>query len=197
MNPVISYNDFLNFMRCSLNNQNKLIPVILIKPSTVLYLNSEYHLDHIFDYFDRRTGKDIQFFLPGYSHYPSTSFSEILPNVRPYNKKAIALRVNRLNEIYYSDNDFVSFIELLEENVPSFRYYGHTELLFIKYISSTEDNLGRLDFNKFYRFNLSQIYYSNNHGYRDIEIILEEVLHLIREIKDEDELIKRIKSIFD
>lgn len=195
MNPVVSYKDFMEFMRWS--NQDQLLPVILMKPSTLLYLNREHRLDHIFDYFDRRSGKDVQFFLPGYAHYPSTAFPELLFNLHTYNEKAVALNLNRLKNIYYSDDDFIEFIELLENSSPCFRYYGNTELLFIKYIAGTDGALGKFDFTAIHRFNLSHMFYAHQESFYQIERFLEEVLHAIHFAKSDEELISLIKSLSD
>lgn len=200
MNPVISYRDFMQYMAWSSNNHSQLLPVVLIKPSTLLYLNREYQLDHLFDYFDRRSGDDVQFFLPGYSHYPSTSFlqyTSLLPEVKPYNQNAVALNLTRLKKIYYSENDFISFVEILEQNAPAFRYYGNTELLFIKYIPGIDRALGRFDFSNIHKYNLSQIYYDHQEHFYPVERILEEVLHAIRSRQNDAELITRINKIFD
>lgn len=196
MNPVISYTDFMEFMRWSSNNQTQLLPVLLMKPSTMLYLNREHHLDQVFDYFDRRS-KEVQFFLPGYSHYPSTVFADLLPRVRPYNENAIALNLHRLKKIYYSDNDFIEFIELLESNALNFHYYGNTELLFIKYIPGSDSELGTFDFSTMHRFNLSNMYYSYQKELFPVERFLEEVLHTIRFAKNDDEMIASIHSLIE
>lgn len=148
MNPVISYNDFLKFMQWSPNQNNRLIPVLLIKPSTVLYLNREHMLDHLFDYYDRRSANDIQFFLPGYVHYPTTSFAEILPNWSPHNENTVAFKLSRLNNIYYSNDKFIDFVEVLERNIQDFKYYGDTVLFFIEYQADTNGKIGRLNFKR-------------------------------------------------
>lgn len=196
MNPVISYNDFLKFMQWSPNQNNRLIPVLLIKPSTVLYLNREHMLDHLFDYYDRRSANDIQFFLPGYVHYPTTSFAEILPNWSPHNENTVAFKLSRLNNIYYSNDKFIDFVEVLERNIQDFKYYGDTVLFFIEYQADTNGKIGRLNFKKNYQFNLSELYYSNNHPIRRIDLFLESVIHSIRESRNDEELIERIKNCF-
>lgn len=100
MDPVSSYNDFLKILIHYQENNDRLIPIILIKPSTMLYLNRELLLEHIFDYFNIRTGGNVQFFLPGYAHYPDAAFGHFFAKVRPYNEDAIALRTRRLGKIY-------------------------------------------------------------------------------------------------
>lgn len=183
MNPVVSYKDLMNYMFWSSNNKNQLLPVILIKPSIMLFLNREHRLDRIFSYFNRRSGQEVQFFLPGYAHYPSTAFSEFLPDVHPDNENAIALKIDFRRKIYYSDDDFINFVELIEKETPSFCYYGSTELLLIKYIAGDNGELGKFDFNTIYQFNLSQLYYSHQEHFYHIELFLEEVLHAMREEK--------------
>lgn len=196
MKPVISYNDFLVFMQWTTNQKNRLIPVLLIKPSTVLYLNRELMLDHLFDYYDRRTANDIQFFLPGYAHYPTTSFAEILPNRSPHNENTVALRLSRLNNIYYSNDRFIDFVEILERNIQSFNYYGDTVLFFIEYLAGANGEVGRFNFKKHYQFNLSELYYSNNQNIKRIDLFLESVIHAIRESRNDEELIERIENCF-
>lgn len=135
--------------------------------------------------------------MPGYAHYPNIAFAELLPNVRPYNENAVALNLDRLKKIYYSDSDFVDFIELLERNSRNFRYYGNTELLFIKYIAGANGALGRFDFNNIYRFNLSRMYYLNDEKLYPIERFLEEVLQAIHSAKNDDELIASINNLLE
>ena len=204
MNPVSSYQDFMEFLQYSRDNNNKLIPIALIKPSVMLYLNREHFLEHIFDYFDNRSGKSIQFFLPGYAHYPDTAFTNILADVRPYNENAIALTTRRLGKIYYSEKDFIGFIEKLEDGYSKFFYRGDTELIFLKYIAGEEYNLGRFDFSKLYRYNLSKIFYSQKYYGLDehsrlhyIENFLEDVILIIREAgTNEEKLIASIDSCY-
>lgn len=204
MNPVSSYHDFMEFLQYSRDNNDKLIPIVLIKPSAMLYLNREHFLEHIFDYFDNRSGKSIQFFLPGYAHYPGTAFPHILADVRPYNEDAIALTIRRLGKIYYSEKDFIGFIEKLESGSSKFFYRGDTELVFLKYIAGEGHNLGSFDFSKLYRYNLSKIFYSQKyHGLDEysrlhhIENFLEDVILIIREAgKNEKKLITTINSCY-
>ena len=191
MNPVITFHDFLEYMEWS-TNTDKLVPILLIKPSTILLLNQDHRINHMFDYYDRRSG-EVQFFLPGYAHYPSLSFMDVFPNHRPFNSDAIALHLTRLRTIYYSDNDFIDFIETIEHFAPSFRYYGNTELLFLKYISKKGSNHGRFDFSDLHRYNISDIYHSNP---RSLEHILEAILHAIKNSKNDSMLIEEISELF-
>lgn len=204
MNPVSSYHDFIEFLQYSRDNSDKLIPIVLIKPSAMLYLNREHFLEHIFDYFDNRSGKSIPFFLPGYAHYPDTAFTYILVDEPPYNEDAIALKTRKLGKIYYSEKDFIGFIEKLEDGYTEFFYRGDTELIFLKYIAGERYNLGGFDFSKLHRYNLSQIFYSQKyHGLDEysrlhhIENFLEDVILIIREAgKNEDKLIASINSCY-
>ncbi|MBR2714680.1 MAG: hypothetical protein IKB73_00535, partial [Ruminococcus sp.] len=161
MNPVCSYNSFLEFLQYSHGNNDKLIPIFLIKPATMIYLNERLHLDNHFNYFDRRAGRNVDFFLPGYAHYPSITFNQIFPNFN-YSKDAIALDTERLGRIYYNNADFIEFIEILERNSFNFIYRGDTELLFIKYLSNNQHAKGTFDFTTIYRFNLSDLFYCSN-----------------------------------
>lgn len=204
MNPVSSYNDFLEFLIHHQENNDRLIPIILIKPGTLLYLNRELLLEHTFDYFDLRTGRNVQFFIPGYAHYPDAAFGHFFAEVRPYNEDAIAVRTRRLGTIYYSDKDFVEFIEKLENEYLDFKYRGDTELLFLKYSSSKTHKLGKLDFSSIYRYNLTKMFYSNEyrtleqrHRMHEIEHFLEDVILAIRTANDDKQLINTIDCIYE
>lgn len=204
MNPVSSYDDIIEFLQYCSEKSDKLIPVFLIKPSTMLYLNREHFLEHIFDYFDRRSGDRIQFFLPGYAHYPDLAFGNILSNVRQNNKDAIALTTRRLGEVYYSEKDFIGFIETLEKETSEFIYRGDAELLLLKYITGEKYNLGRFDFSKIYRYNLSKKFYAqrdyNSDLYmqlRRIQRFLEDVIFIMHRANNETELIASISSCYN
>lgn len=205
MNPVSSYNDFIKFLRYSNNNHNKLIPVFLIKPSTILYFNREHSIDQIFDYFDRRSGDNVQFFLPGYAHYPDIAFHHIWAEVPPYNDNYVALNTGRLGKIYYSNNDFIEFIETLEKESPNFMYRGNPELLFIKYIPDTPYACGRFSFSNIYRYDLSKLFYLNRtlelSEYERLEQVarfLESVIIAIRRSgNNDDQLIAYINTHYN
>ena len=199
MNPVVSYDDFLEFMKYY-NNPNikdRLIPVVLIKPISVIHINERGVLNRIFDYFDSRTEKNIQFFLPGYAHFPTSAFAEVLPSYTPFNEDNIALRLNRLGTVYYNEKDFINFIKVLEEKDSSFKYYGDAELLFIKYESNCD--YGDFDFSNIYRFSLSQLYFSNEgyRGLRRIEYFIEKVLLAIYESNDNEGLINTVTYLYN
>lgn len=205
MNPVSSYYDFMEFLQNFRDNHDKLIPIVLIKPSVMLYLNQNYLLRDIFRYFDRRTGDNIQFFLPGYYHYPSTAFQTILAEVRPYSEEAVAFTTRRLGTIYYNENNFIEFVEQLENGSSEFIYRGDTELIFLKYTRGEQYNLGSFDFSKINRYNLSNLFYSQKHQDLDeyarlrcIEHFLEDVIFTIRKAgNNEDQLIASINSSYD
>lgn len=199
MNPVISYNDFTDFLKWNVIDSEKFIPVLLISPETVLSLNQLNIIDNFFDYMDRRTGRGIQFFLPGYAHYPNTNFKPVFPDWVPYNENTIAIRINRLGNIHYSNKAFTDFIDILEKFSPRFRYRGDTELLFIKYIPSNES----LDFKNIRRYDLTYLFNSIQLNYRDdrvrlinIRHFLEDVIHTIRSTTDETEMFQRIDMFY-
>lgn len=202
MNPVCSYHDFLEFLKYSSDNNDKLVPVFLIKPSTMLYLNCEYFLDRHFDYFDSRSGQNVQFFLPGYAHYPDIAFDQIFPNVRPYTKDAVALTTRRLGKIYYSESAFVDFVERIEHGSQNFIYRGDAELFFIKYLANNQHEIGSFDFTNIHRYNLSELFLAQsmhdvtgNERLIHITHFLEDVIFEIRNAsKNENELIDSINT---
>lgn len=192
MNPVVSYYDFLRFMRSFANGRDRLVPVLLIKPATVRLMNENRKLDYMLDYFDLRSRSDIQFFLPGYSHIPG----QVLLDIEPHNRRTVALNLERLHNVYYSNDDFIKFIELLEKRALGFRYYGETELIFIKYLVGIDGERGEFDFNTIHRYNLSQLYYRNERGMDDVHRFLETVIHIIRSINDENRMIDEINVAY-
>lgn len=204
MNPVSSYHDFMKFLQYSGDNHDKLIPIVLIKPSVMLYLNREHLLERTFSHFDIRSGENIQFFLPGYFHYPSTAFHPILVDVRPYSEEAIALTTRRLGKIYYNESNFIEFIEKLENGSSEFIYRGDTELIFLKYTMGEQHNFGSFDFSKINRYNLTKLFYSQRYQGLDeyerlryVERFLEDVLLIIRKANNnEDTLIASINSCY-
>lgn len=70
MNPIVSYKDFLDYNKWMKTTLNSYVPVVLMRPVSVLMMNENHYLDYIFDYYDHRTG-EIQFFFPGYMQNPS------------------------------------------------------------------------------------------------------------------------------
>lgn len=196
MNPVLTYSDFLNYLRRYSNDEKRrYIPVLLIKPDTILYLNGEHRLDYIFNYFDRRTGSRVDFFLPGYSHYPNLSFPESM-SYRPFDENVVALSLRRIGDIFYSDNAFVDFIELVEESCYQFRYYGDTELVFFLYDPGADESRGSFDFSLFHRYNLSKLFLSDNERLYSVRHFLEEVIHEIIETPNDERLINKINRYY-
>lgn len=207
MNPVRSYHDFQEFMNYW-NYNGKPIPVLLIKPNVLLSLRHDYSsIDELFDYFNHRTGEGIVFFLPGYSHYPVTSFAEIFPSpiMRPDKEFAMTYydyRTQQAHHVYYNNRDFVDFINIIEHGAPEFRYYGDTELLLSGFIPGSANQFGNLDFSTLpdHRYNLSELYRSHGiNGHYDIftvERFLEEVRCQIEEYCSEDEFYKAVDKLY-
>lgn len=195
MNTVISYNDFLHFMRHS-NNVDQMVPIVLIRPYTISHLNQDHRFEHFLRYYHNRTGERIHFFLPGYSHYPSLAFQDILPAYPVNTEDFIPLRIDHTKKIYYSYTAFVSFIELLEKENKSFRYYGNTELLFVKYIAGHENELGRFDFTHMMRYNISELYYRRAENLWHIDHFIEALIHEFIAAESVEEIEQRIEDIF-
>lgn len=199
MNPVISYNDFTNFLKWNVRDKEELIPILLIRPVTIRYLNKERIIENFFDYMDARTGEDIQFFLPGYVHYPNTSFKPMLPDWTPRNEDTIAIRISRLGNIHYNNKAFVDFLDIIERSSPRFRYRGDTELLLVNYEPSEDNELGKIDFDNIHRYNLTYLFDSVMLNYpddrvrlRSVEYFLESVIEIINNSIDKNEIIEHI-----
>ena len=205
MNPVRSYRDFQEFMTYWDYN-GKPIPVLLIKPDVLLSLRHDYHMDDLFDYFNHRTGKGIVFFLPGYSHYPVTSFAEIFPSYGGRNDEEIALtyrdyRTGQAHNVYYNNRDFVDFINTIEEGAPEFTYYGDTELLLPTFFPGEQYQRGNLDFSTLshHRYNLSKLFFRHGDTHFALHVgqqFLERVMHQLRRECTIEELYENIDNAY-
>ena len=176
MNVIKSYKEFLEFLRHSNINKECIIPIVLIKPSTVLLLNRDHRLDHLFDYYDERTGR-LKFFLPGYNHNPQKPWLSIyllMDSICQHKNRDNAIRIHRLGDIQYDNHAFTSFVDVLEHKIPDYHYYGDTELLFIKFIPSDNTITGDFDFQSYHVYNISALFHL--HGYHSVERFIQIIL---------------------
>ncbi len=201
MHAVISYADFQNYMNYN-RGLGEIIPVFLIKPSVILASRHNYPIHSVFEYFHHRTGDEIIFFLPGYAQFPRLEIGRLLSPYSPYDDNAFAFSYHydgRDEKVYYDQQAFNDFIDLLELRSNRFRYYGNTELLFVRYIQGEGHSLGDIDFNSMHRYDLSQLFFSSNNehrGYRNVDRFLEHVLHEYRNFETEDKFIQNIDRIY-
>ena len=109
------------------------IGILLTRPDLDTGKNILDSLNH----YHHLTGRNINFYLPGYGAYWNT---EIYPDMR---------KVTTIDQVawLFSDKAFVSFVSKLE-NVSSWKYSGESELLIIPYFDK------KLDFSKVGRFHL-------------------------------------------
>lgn len=191
MNPITSYQEFIVYMKHSYH-VDKLIPVVLVKPSTISLLSRRFPLDCIFDYYDHLTGEDVIFFMPGYAHHPGLAFRQVFHNNRPVHENDIIIRIERLGNICYSNQDFVAFIDDLRREIPDFKYYGSTELLLLKYVAE----VGDFDFSDIHRYDLTQIFLKSNGEWHPVENFLEMTVNFMRKANNDTELINRINNIY-
>lgn len=92
-------------------------------------------------------------------------------------KEFTALQIQRLGVIYYNNHAFIEFIEYIERSAPSFRYYGDTELVFIKYL----DSIQGFDFTDVHRYNLSNLFILDQpQNQRALRRFLEVTIHEYR-----------------
>ena len=104
MELVKSYEAFLSRLRSKYGNKEKIICLLFVDPSNDDIM--AHYITDRFDYLNRRTGKYVDFFCPGY---------------------------NSLNgKRKFDVNDYVDFINQFEE-LTEWRYYGGTNLLLIRY----------------------------------------------------------------
>lgn len=106
MEPVKSYKAFLDKLEFKYGNKEKIICLLFVDPSNIDIMSQ--YITNRFEYLNRRTGKYVDFFCPGYY----TFYGERKFNV----------------------NDYVDFINQLEE-LTNWRYYGGTNLLIIRYLN--------------------------------------------------------------
>lgn len=104
MELVKSYEAFLSRIESKYGNKEKIICLLFVDPSNDDIMS--HYISDRFDYFNRRTGKYVDFFCPGYN---------ALNGKRKFNV-----------------NDYVDFINQFEE-LTEWRYYGGTNLLLIRY----------------------------------------------------------------
>ena len=176
MNPVISYENFLDYMHM-IEKNDVIIPIILINPSNLFMWNDIIKIDKVLEYFHNRSGKEVTFFLPGYAHYPRFEFNSLFSSFTPDGDKASAFQFNNGYEFYYSHKAFTDFVDILESRDENYRYRGHTELLFAKYLHN------EIDFNTIKCFDLTELFNSKKterYGITTISTFLEDVLHEFR-----------------
>ena len=208
MNPVRSYRDFQQFMSYW-NYDGKPIPIVLIKPTVLLYLQRNHNIGEIFDYFNHRTGKSIVFFLPGYAHYPVSSFNEIFSSSTRNPDVDFAFsykdyRTNQVHRVYYNEKDFTNFLSIIERKTEQFRYDGNTELLFATFVPDICGGMGELDFKSLqhHRYNLTEMYihglHTDDHTFalRRIERFLENVRHELERNQTPDEFYSEVDRLY-
>lgn len=156
MNPIRSYEDFLDYMRYSGKNTECIVPVVLIRPGTVMRMNERRNMDDFFDYFDERSG-NVTFFLPGYSYTPGTGIAQFIRKITRGSGLKSIFKIRRLGDIDASNHDFVKFINTLETQNPRFHYQGNTELLLLRYIPGDDYEQGLFDFRHLHRYDLTMI----------------------------------------
>lgn len=193
MRPVSSFESFLENLRDSENNTKQLVPIVLIRPCTIIHTRNTQSLDAVFDYFDVRTGK-IQFYMPGYMQSQEISLRRLLSTLRRNRMRTNAFNIQRLGNIGYSNQDFTAFVESLEREIPGYHYYGDTELLLIQYVPGKDDALGHLNYSIYRHYNLSILFMDG--GYRGLSVFLEQTLHLYKECPTESELLANIDHLY-
>ena len=90
-------------------------------------------------YYHHRSGKSINFYLPGYGAY----WYDVYPDKE---------NVTMIGDVQwsFSNQKYVEFIEALEEH-SKWKYYGESELLLIEYTN------GKLDYSNVLRFHLDEM----------------------------------------
>ena len=121
---VKSYNDFLNMLRDRYGESNRIVCLLFVDPFNEDEMGR--YITHRFDYLHERSGKNVDFFCAGYGY-------DFNSRKRNFNTK-----------------DYVEFINQLEE-LTTWRYYGGTNLLLIRYYDYD------LQFDSVYDFNFTRM----------------------------------------
>lgn len=186
MNLISSFEDFLNYLQYSGNDNERLIPILLIRPSTIIHTNNVHSLDPVLDYYDVRTGA-VQFYLPGYKQFPGMTLRHLLTSFRYRRIPPKAFNIQRLGNVGYSSQDFTDFVEVLEREIPGYHYYGDTELIFARYIPGNSNCPGQLDYSNYRCYNLSTIFLNN--GYRGLGHFLEQTLKEYKQRPNDNDML--------
>ena len=206
MNPIRSYQDFQKFMEY-VDYNGKPIPVLFIRPDVLLTLKHCYpFIGELFEYYNQRTGDDIVFFVPGYSHYPATSFHEVFPSYPCRNDDEIAFTyqdrpTRQTHHVYFNHHDFVDFVKIIERESPGFSYSGGTELILPTYVPGNEIQCGNLDFSTLpqHRYNLSTLFFHYSDSHRAFSLVrefLELVIHQLVYNYTTDEFYRNVDEIY-
>ena len=123
MIPAATYNDVYKKLS-EYEEESKAIGFLIAKPQVQ---GTQESIIQEFNYYNYRSGKYIDFFLPGYSMYG-------------HNNSGDEILIGHINnaEIYYSDQMFCNFIEEIEYQ-SKWEYSGETELLIVNSIKQKLD----------------------------------------------------------
>ena len=178
MDPISAYEQIQIHIR-KLDRKkytDKPIPILFIYPYTLNELKKQ-SINVIFEHFHQKTGKDIVFFLFGYTKYniykriPSShkrmrssqfSVSSDKESIFSYND----VLTNDSYVLYYSVRDFERFIQYIEKITDrKFANPLHTQLFFPTYLFDQDE----FNFNMFYAHHydltiLFEQYYNNSHN---------------------------------
>ena len=164
MVPAISMKEIERHIS-NYSEDSKAIGILFAKPQTSL---SKDAIIPELNYFNRRSGKYIDFFLPGYSNYEHHDFGdEILISTKDDVKT------------YYSDSYFCNFIEEMEGN-SKWLYSGETDLLILN------SNKYRIDFSNCLLVHLEKALKIN--AISSPRVFMENIIRLSRKTVDTNEI---------
>ena len=184
MNIVRTYSNLQGFLQKTNQDYRRPIPILLIRPDVLWAIHEQpiYHMLDL-DYFNRRTGQDVTFFLPGYSDYPITDTKNIIDSNPIGSDDVYGIRFyhyahNEEHYIWFSNKDFTDFIRSLEQH--AFQYIGDTELLLLPYNPGNGGLLGDFEVHEEYRYNLTSLFFrgkDEHHGAWLVRRFLEKVYY--------------------
>ncbi len=141
---VKSYEDFLNMLHDRYGNKERIVCLLFVDPFNEDEMGR--YITRRFDYLNERSGKYVDFFCPGY---------------------------NRYNQIRRFDTkDYVEFINQIEE-LTTWRYYGGTNLLLLRYVDYD------LQFDSVYDLNFTRMLIDGL--IKDYRYFFEEIIFSLRD----------------
>jgi polyhydroxyalkanoate synthesis regulator phasin len=136
-----------------------------------------------FDYYDRRSGSEVHFFMPGYIRHKSKVFNHFTSSYLSYDDvKHSLIKTDRLGAICFKTAGFVDSINYIESE-SRYHYSGECDLLLLKI--NTIDKC--IDYTNVYDYNLDDIVRNNE----AIEAFIEKVILFSKDSASEIFEIKR------
>ena len=187
MEPVVSYQDLLNYLSARSRN-NPIIPILLLPPSHLVTSRRKrtFAFDEVFDYYHHLTNNDIVFFLPGYSHHPGGEYGFFggfggAPNMEAFsytNPHQLGEQDN--TSVYYSTRAYAQFVRELNEKSHIEVYT--TTLLLAEILMADGVASPGIDSNAIKPYHLSYLY--RNERSEPLDYFLTRTVNILKDISN-------------